>query len=277
MIRIFGADRPIQTADVAALKPLSPVEAHILERMTHSQEIVIYNHMDELVFELLLRNAIVSASHELNRSGAAFTVFADSRCNPVYWTRTPNGGFQLNPGASPSAAIADIFMNGHSYGFECATAIVIVFYRACQTVLGDNVFDTLFAGLYLRDWQHDKDLRLTTRKYMLYLPGDVHYIKNPDHDPSKPEWQGENIVDLGFDMYYGHGIGIRGLDEMIEMLNRLRYPGATQSAYLLDQATRPGYRYLSQFYKPHPDQSTRLQPFIEKYITAKVGQSLSIL
>jgi protein-glutamine gamma-glutamyltransferase len=75
-------------------------------------------------------------------------------------------------------------------------------------------------------------------------PGDVVYFKNPDHDPDKPEWQGENAVLLGNNSYYGHGLGIKGAEGMIASLNRERVPGSRISAYLTDEALHPDFAYL---------------------------------
>lgn len=276
MIRIYGIPSPIQASDVTAASPLQPMEQYILESMISSTELLVYNSMDELIFELVMRNAVIESAYRLNASDADFAVFSESRCNPAYWSRTENGGFQLFADTSPSKAIEDIFTNGSAYGFECATAIIIVYYGAVLKVLGMETFDKLFANLYLRDWQHDKDLRLMTKKYMLYLPGDVRYIKNPDYDPSRPQWQGENIVDLGKGLYYGHGIGIRTAEEIIQILNRLRRPGAQRSAYMLDQATRLGYSYLAQYYKPTNSRMNRTSDFFPYAIKAQIGQSFYV-
>lgn len=51
-----------------------------------------YGSLDELLFELNLRNSIVDSALALNESGAQFAVYRKSRCNEMYWNRTEEGG-----------------------------------------------------------------------------------------------------------------------------------------------------------------------------------------
>ncbi len=62
-----------------------------------------------------------------------------------------------------------------------------------------------------------------------------------------PEWQGLNVVVLGEDLFYGHGLGIATGWEIVAGLNRLRRPGSIVSAHLLDLIVYPDFLYLSQF------------------------------
>ncbi|UUZ97572.1 hypothetical protein LJK87_35295 [Paenibacillus sp. P25] len=194
-----------------------------------------------------MRAAIVSASEALERSPAAFSSFRRSRCNGRYWTRTDAGGFLQNKDVSPSEAVRDIFRNGRQYAFECATAVIIVLYKAVLETIGDSAFNRLFADLYLHSWNHDTDLQLITEygRRDTY-PGDVLYFQNPDVDPATPEWQGENTVKMPKGLYYGHGIGIKNEDGIIAKLNRHRKKGSTVSAHLLDEATYPNFLYIQQ-------------------------------
>ncbi len=145
-----------------------------------------------------------------------------SRCNEKYWKRTDNGGFQLLPTVSPHQAIDDIFYNGHEYAFECATAVIIIFYKAVLNNIGKANFNRLFADLYLHDWQYDEDLELHGYKGSDYLPGDCAYFKNPDYNPDTPQWKGENTIVLDETLYFGHGIGITTRERIIEVLNLKR-------------------------------------------------------
>jgi protein-glutamine gamma-glutamyltransferase len=200
---------------------------------------------DALEFERKMRDSIVESAEALNNSGVDFSTFDDSRCNPQFWTRTEIGGFQLNADVEPSVAIKDIFQNGHLYAFECATAMVIVMYRATIEAIGEQAFNKYFADLFLWDWNYNDHLRLiTTHNKSEMLPGDIVYFKNSDHAPSKPEWQGENAVKLGDDLFYGHGIGITTAEIIIDSLNEERVPGSDVSAYLVDDALHPDFKYL---------------------------------
>jgi len=197
-------------------------------------------------FEYRMRGEIIAAARSMNAGGTDFSTFKNSRCNPRFWTRTANGGFELNAGVSPSAAINDIFVNGQLYAFECAMAMVMILYRATISMIGESAFDRYFTDLFLWDWNYDSNLKLiTTFNPSELQPGDVVYFKNPDHDPDKPEWQGENAIMLSNDRYYGHGLGIKSASEMITSLNKERVPGSRTSAYLADEGLHPDFAYIA--------------------------------
>ncbi|USG64895.1 protein-glutamine gamma-glutamyltransferase [Brevibacillus ruminantium] len=245
MIRIAGM--PADPASLASQWQLNGVQREIVERMARSEEVFAYPNPDLLSYELRLRNQIVISAQQLHRSGLAFANFDETRCNGRYWMRTDFGGCQQRPDVPSSTAIENIFLNGRAYAFECATAMVIILYHAVLQTNGNSSFDQLFQGLLLYDWRYDQNLRLTTAPTSTFLPGDILYFDNPDYRLDQPEWQGENAVFLGNGLYYGHGIGINSAEGMIRSLNGKRRPGATRSAYLLDQATRPGFDYLARF------------------------------
>nr|WP_219220142.1 protein-glutamine gamma-glutamyltransferase [Paenibacillus sp. S150] len=196
-------------------------------------------------FEQNMRGRIIETARAMNVGGTQFSTFKNSRCNPRYWIRNSNGGFQLRSDVTPSAAINDIFINGRLYAFECAMAMVMIFYKATIDSIGENAFNRYFTDLFLWDWNYDNNLRMiTTFNPWEMRPGDVVYFKNPDHDPEKPEWQGENAVLLGNDSYYGHGLGIKSADGIIASLNRERVPGSRISAYLANEALHPDFAYI---------------------------------
>ena len=222
-------------------------EQQVLSQLAGSSQRFDYDSTEQLLFELRLRAATVAASKELDRSGMGFAIFRKSKCNPEFWERTGEGGFLLKSGAKPGEAILDIFRNGRKYATECATAMVIVYYRALLDVLGEEKFDRLFPKIQLMNWHHLDRLLLDVglmKKYPLYLPGDRRYFANPDVDPLTPEWQGENVIDLDGTLYYGHGIGIRNAEAIIRALNKNRIEDADDSAYLMDSAGRPDYKKL---------------------------------
>lgn len=203
---------------------------------------------DDLDFETRFRGATVDAARALDHSGMGFSIFRRSRCNRRYWDRRGDGGFELASGANPSAAIEDIFRNGEAYATECATAIVIVYYKAALDTLGTSVFDRVFQNMVLMDWQHInpelKEIGIM-QDVGSFVPGDRLYFNNPDVNPDTPEWQGENVILLGPDSYYGHGLGIRSAASMINALNHNRVEGARRTAYLMQEASRPDYRRLA--------------------------------
>lgn len=255
---------------------LSGLERRLMQDKQRSPVIYRYPSTEALVFEQRMRSNIVQAAKAMNASGVNFATFDTSRCNERYWTRTFDGGFQLRRGVLPSTAINDIFINGYLYGFECAVAIIIMLYKAALDTIGHEVFNTYFQNLYLRSWQYDRDLPLimTYNIYEAY-PGDVLYFKNPGYDPRTPEWQGENVIMLDNNVYFGHGIGIGSGQQMIAALNRMRAPGSFVSAYLDNVVVTPDFEYLRRI--SMRDGVWEYQAYDEPYaVVARIGASKSI-
>ncbi|WP_028547146.1 protein-glutamine gamma-glutamyltransferase [Paenibacillus taiwanensis] len=240
MIQILEVNsKPIHT-----LK-LSEFEQGILIKKERSPVTYYYNTLEDLNFELKMRSRIVEAAKALNLSGVDFAIFEHSRCNEQFWLRARNGGFQLRPDVLPSDAIQDIFQQGKLYAFECSAAIVIILYKATLDVIGREAFNAYFQDLFIWDWNYDNDLKLVAKHNNREVyPGDILYFKNPDHDPKMLEWQGENVILLADDQYYGHGIGIRSAQEIIDTLNKARVPGSTTSAFLTEDVIHPDFEYL---------------------------------
>lgn len=250
MIKIEG--NIVKPGDLAVQYLDDSIERKIIDILTLSSEVYDYGYIEQLKFEINLRVNIIKASRELNRSGFKFKIFTKAMCNTAYWELTKEGGFLLKKDVKPSDAIKDIYINDSKYGTECSTAIVILYYKAIVDIYPEELFNRMFSGIYLMDWKYiDDDLRIDS--YMGekdYLPGDCRYFKNPDFNHEAPEWQGENAIDLGDGTYYGHGIGIKNAENIIRALNKNRKKGSKISAYLMDSATRPGFKYLAdRFYK----------------------------
>ncbi len=233
--------------------PLTENCLTIAGNMNESAESFAYSSYKQLGFELYLRDHIVKAAKALNSGRTSFASFAKDRCNPEYWERTEEGGFKLKSSQSSSQAVRDIFQQGELYSFECATAIVIIYYKAVLESIGEASFNRLFTNIYLHDWQYDKDLGLRIVYPEEAIPGDVKYFDNPDVDPKHMVWQGENTVYVGGGKFFGHGIGITTGEKIITHLNKYRKRGSTKSATLLKQTTRPDFSYLLQFSDDFPD------------------------
>ena len=245
MIKILDALTQLDT--IIKKYPLESIEGKILNILSKSTTTYSYASVDQLKFELNLRNNITKEANNLHKSRFSFKVFRKSKCNSDFWHRTDEGGFQLEHGVSPADAIKDIYTHSSEYGTECATAIVIVFYKALLDSFSEELFNKLFSEIYLMNWQHlDNDLGISGDDNIKdFLPGDCRYFKNPDVDPLTPEWQGENVYDLGNGSYYGHGIGIGTSEHIINELNKNRIEDSKISAYLLEFASRPNYKYLA--------------------------------
>ncbi|WP_409288161.1 protein-glutamine gamma-glutamyltransferase [Peribacillus sp. SCS-37] len=234
MIIIGG--RPFEPG--ALISKLSREKAGIVKLMNSYKKVYRFNTLAELEFMLEAKILITRAARLLADSGAEFETFKNSRCNPEYWNLHESGAFFLKEGISPHQAIDDIYHNGKLYAFECATAMVIVFYKAVSGLLGPLRFDRLFKEMYLFDWEYNKNLALETSRSTDFLPGDCVYFRNPDYHPDTPEWQGENCIVLDVDLYFAHGIGIGTGEEIMAVLNSLRKPFPEEPAYLEDVLTR---------------------------------------
>lgn len=256
------------------LVSLSPTETKIFKRIAQVSESFHYRSLTSFHFEVKLRALIIHAAKDLNFSGVGYAIFEHSYCNPAYWNLQANGGFQLKSDVKPADAIRDIYVQGNLYAFECATAMVIVFYKAVLDAVDEAHFNRLFNDILLWDWHYDKDLQLVTREVDQFVHGDVLYFKNPDVNPATMEWQGENVVFLENDLYYGHGFGIFNAQTFINTLNTHRKPGATRSAYLLPQATRLGFDYLAQFEAPLRADPSFLAHQLPESIFARVGSRM---
>lgn len=232
------------TPDLASL---NDAERMVYQEKDRSSRTYTYDSWNSLLFELQVRAAIMEAAMAMNNSEVSFSSFKKSRCNEQYWERKENGAFLQRKDVRSSEAIRDIFQNGSLYAFECATAIIILLYKAVLDVIGDQKFDVLFNNLYLYSWNYDHDLRLITLHHGAEaFGGDIQYFKNPDVNPEWIEWQGENVIKMGAGLYYGHGMGIKTASEIINKLNRVRIQGSTVSAYLMDEVTFPDFAYLQK-------------------------------
>ena len=250
MIQVSGL--PFQQSD---MWPTGSVERMIVQRMNEDTVIYSYQFIDELLFEVNLRRNIMLSAKAMHQSQVRFESFANSRCNPQYWNLTSTGGFILRHGVKPSDAIQDIYMNSSQYAFECATAMVIIYYHAVLQSMGEALFNQYFQNIYLYSWSADSDLGINPIYLANFLPGDVIYLENPDFNPQTAYWRGENAVDLGDSTYFGHGLGIKTVEQLIQDLNQHRFRGSNRSAYLTNIVGRPDFKHLAKLLMSHPGYS----------------------
>ncbi|ASN06260.1 hypothetical protein [Virgibacillus necropolis] len=236
MINVSG--RTLQWDELIDEVSVSSKGIKILEELNKSSKVYRFLSFKELENTILIREHIMEAAKKLNKSNVTFAVFEETRADDRYWAVTEQGGIRLKEGVKPSVAISDIYKNGSEYAFECATAMIIVYYYAALQYLGAESFNNYFTRLYLYSWEADSDLGLKIVTTTDPIPGDVVYFDNPDN--LEPQWQGENAVYLGDNLYYGHGIGILNEKEMIEQLNTLGRSNEVD-AYMLDKIVRPSF------------------------------------
>ncbi len=124
----------------------------------------------------------------------------------------------------------------------------IVYFITLIEIFPEHVFNSMFPTIILMNL-HDiaRELRETgyVQQATGFIPSGRLYFGKPDVDPKTPEWQGENVIDLGNGPYYGHGIGIHVADGFKSALNENRRAGAGKTAYLMDSAGRPALRGYS--------------------------------
>lgn len=234
---IFISGQRIAPEHLQYTQQLNPAEQMILNAMLSSPARYDYSNIRELMFEVSFRNRCIQSATDLIHSGAKFATFAKTYGNDMYWRRSPEGALELRYNVPAALGIRDIFERGPLYAFECATGIVVIFYYALLRMIGDQAFNATFPTITLYDWHYER-LPIYSEIRNDFLPGDCLYFANPDFDPARPEWRGENAIYFGNDQFAAFGLGILTAEQVIHRLNSLRKRGATRSAHLLSHVTR---------------------------------------
>ncbi len=209
---VIISNNPIDAESFVKQYPSDSIEAIIFNQLYSSDKDFNYDSLEQLEFELNMRKEIIKSSIDLYNSHFGFAVFRKSKCNEKYWKRTDEGGFLLRDDVKPSDAIRDIFTNSSKYATECATAMVIIYYKALLDIYPEELFNELFSEIQLMNW---------------------HYL-----DPL--------LKEVGRTR---PSIGILKADQIIDALNKNRKPNAQRSAYLLDSAGRPNFKNLFDVYR----------------------------
>lgn len=197
--------------------------------------------------EIAFRARVVTAAKGLAASGASFSgSSAGDRVNKDLWTMGFGGKIQVRKFLAngdlgkPSAALRDIFDNGRAYGFECATAMMVIYHKAILDHVGDDAFNEMFSepkNLAFFRWSIEDDDFLDVKKLVHkptpLQPGSHYYYTNPDASAENSAFGGENVLYLGEGQFYAHGIvGSSGTylvseKDITDTLSALRRPGAT--------------------------------------------------
>jgi len=211
---------------------------------------------------LLISGAICDAAQDMNDASHSFETIANHKMSSRFWDPEGRGSFSLRSDTSASEAMQDMFANPDEYGFECATAMVITYYKAMLDLVGPRDFDRVMNGqLRIGPWDMESTLRgalqasgsssspASEERQASLRPGDYTYFKNWDvSEKGRSEgWQGENVIYLGDGKYYGHPFGVTTADRMVTALNSSRNEGSTQSASMLDLQEQLSSRILGEF------------------------------
>ncbi len=196
--------------------------------------------------------AMVGACEDMDRVKHQFALIKDQTFNAALWQPMGNGAFSVKPGVKPSDAVKDMFTNPGLYKFECATALVIVHYKAMLDLLGPKDFDAVCANLKMGPWVYESTLQTNWKtsgdsqadaapaRQAELRAGDYTYFRNWDvSDTARAAgWQGENVIALGGGKFYGHPFGVSTEAHIVDYLNQQRNPGSTRSATMLDLQAR---------------------------------------
>ena len=202
-------------------------------------------------FDALLQEGITTSLDQLTtatgRPRFRFGLFGTSNpagkpyFDPDYF-RLDLWVFKLQPGVSASQALDAFFADAETYRMECATAISIVHYAAVRYAFreltgGDKLFNQRFADMAIgrlsQGTENDlRQARITVPTNQMRI-GDHAYFHNPGAPPDavRAGWNGENVIILGDDTYFGHPFGITSSQVIIDSLNSVK-PQDAPTAYL---------------------------------------------
>lgn len=208
--------------------------------------------------------AMTSACEDMGRARHAFALLDDQSFSRTHWQQEGGGTFHVRDGVRPSQALRDVFAHPDAYRFECATALVLVHYKAMLELVGDDDFDRMCPRLRVGPWETDEAFVRHTRsegdsaveaseeRRRHFRAGDYGYIKNWDvsEKGARAGWQGENVIALGDGRFYGHPFGVTTEDSIVQHLNTHRVEGAARPAGLLDLRMELGSSILDEDQSP---------------------------
>lgn len=193
------------------------------------------------VMEALIADSIVEVTrrlvHPWGGSRVVFALFgsrdADNRVqfnslffHPDVWT------FKLNAGVRASDAVDDFLANPSAYSMECATVISFIHYAAVreafrQATGDDALFDERFGDMNVGRLGQGVENDMRAARKTIDGPsrvGDHAYFSNPDvtERARRGGWNGENVIVMGEDLFFGHPFGITSGGEIIDHLNAVR-------------------------------------------------------
>ncbi len=165
-------------------------------------------------------------------------VYSRQTFNRDFWDVKDSHIGRVRDGVRPSDAIDDIVINGGEYKYECATAMMAVYYLALKNHMGADRFDAEFQNLVLAEWRRPAEVTTERFDERPSAPGSYGYIENDaTAEGDALGWTGENVIyiglsDQGEPLYYGHPFGISTADEIIDELYHYSKPNADRPDFL---------------------------------------------
>ncbi len=168
----------------------------------------------------------------------------------------PQSVLELKPGADPSSAVQDLYLNRQSYAFDCATAVRAVSLKGELDTVGSDAFDRSHSDLFLFGHHDSVDgnqdsgaWRISAGPSVDYgagaelgafdptsdrlQPGELRYFEHPGDTTT--ENQGWNVIYLGQDA--------RGQDRFWRTGGE--FTGGIEGHYLSDLRGTPDLAQLS--------------------------------
>ena len=191
----------------------------------------------ELSDDLRIKEAILSSIKELvddkGKPKHKFAILENLQCNEEIFElcETNSSGvyatMKLRKGVRASDGMDDIVVNFSLYQFDCHILINIVFLRACQKVLGEDVFNQHLEDMIIGPGDYSSFLRehinyVQGEEALILDIGEHGYINNPDVSKKGIErgYQGENFLQGMGEQIFAHPFGLASLSKVKRALAR---------------------------------------------------------
>jgi hypothetical protein len=127
--------------------------------------------------------------------------------------------FQGSKTVGDANAVKILNANKMKNGVECFTGTVLVLGKGLITTITRKVFDAIPYTLYdianTRTIRAGKLLFSEIKTAAGAEKGDWGYVKNyDDYDATKGPWAGENVITVGNNIFWGHGVGKTTIEEL---------------------------------------------------------------
>jgi hypothetical protein len=188
-----------------------------------------------LARRILLQVGMVLATRGLvDENGAVrleFSLLPQTHFDDRYF-RPDGRSVILRAGVRASQALDALYRDAEAYGMAGATAISVIHYQAIRWAYhhvtgSDELFDRQFRDMRIGQlgMGTENDLRAARENVGGEIQiGDHGYFSTPDVDPVARlgGWNGENVIHLGGDAYFGHPFGISDARTIVSHLEAVR-------------------------------------------------------